>query len=97
MTRRSLVQCYLSTSYYLMPFLHVPSFLAVSVSFGVVSYDRDVTHLDRIMGTRGNGASPDLLRSSSLYAACLRDILTTPACARIRTTATARGRSGSTC
>ena len=26
----SLVQCYLSTSYYLMPFLHVPSFLAVS-------------------------------------------------------------------
>ena len=25
----SLVQCYLSTSYYLMPFLHVPSFLAV--------------------------------------------------------------------
>lgn len=28
----SLVQCYLSTSYYIMPFLHVPSFLAVSFS-----------------------------------------------------------------
>jgi hypothetical protein len=26
---RSLVQCYLSTSYYILPFLHVPSFLAV--------------------------------------------------------------------
>ena len=32
MARRSLVQCYLSTSYYLMPFLHVPTFLAVSAS-----------------------------------------------------------------
>ena len=27
--RFSLVQCYLSTSYYLIPFLHVPTFLAV--------------------------------------------------------------------
>lgn len=26
----SLVQCYLSTSYYILPFLHVPSFLSVS-------------------------------------------------------------------
>lgn len=26
----SLVQCYLSTSYYILPFLHVPTFLAVS-------------------------------------------------------------------
>lgn len=32
----SLVQCYLSTSYYLMPFLHVPTFLAVSLLFLVL-------------------------------------------------------------
>lgn len=94
-TTFSLVQCFLSTSYYLMPFLHVPTFLEVTTEHTSTQFF--LTTSLRTTEIPTNGASLVSHRSLSPYVAFRPGILTTFVFVPIQPTAFLRAYSGSTC